>query len=221
MPYQKKTRKRNYKKGPPKHTVKAVEKKVARLIRERAPEVKYKNGFETAPGSAINWTGYTLSLFNLVQGTDSSQRIGDVIRAKYFRYKAVINSAVNGQASQVRFILFKNHGPTVASHNDILEYVNSNLAAISPRSLASIGQGTILYDRTVTVKPPPDAGTNVLQQVNINVPLDFKIRYLNAGAIYPIDTNLKLFVFSSENPSGAANDMPTLSYWYKVTFTDE
>lgn len=153
--------------------------------------------------------GLSSFLTGITQGVGDSNRVGDSIKVQnlVFRYIGVRNTA----DSILRVMVIWDPQNKLAAVSDVLASTGSALSVISPKNYDKRFQSNVLYDRTMTLTSADHP--YVLE--DITIPIDQHTQY-NAASTTINTGDLKLLVISNV----VTTNLPTLTYYARITFTD-
>lgn len=169
-----------------------------------------------AVSGGVTSTGTVNSLTSLAQGTNYTDRIGNSIKLQRIevRMKVIMNSSSTG--TLLRVILFRDlyQSGTAPGVTDVLNQNGSSNAPLQPYNWLLRDRIAIIYDEIVALS---GTGDNTAA-LNIDVPHSGHVKYVGttSGAASNGPGSVYLLLVSDE-----ATNTPTVTYAYRVTFTDD
>jgi len=162
-----------------------------------------------------NAAGYTY-LSGLTQGTDISNRVGDSVKLQQLDFNFSLNVTV-GSTTQgfMRIVLFRdleNQGATPSGAGPLSSSGGSFWLA--PPDYINRNRYSILYDEAVLQLPPTYDG--VCKRVSI--PHNGHVKYRGTGSTSASAAEGAIFLMIwASNTS----NLPSIDYWFRMTFTDD
>jgi hypothetical protein len=199
---------------------KALKKTIDREI-DRQIQAKYIDAITTSP-TAVTTSGVIGALFNVAQGTQDGQRIGDAIRVMTLTIGTLQAYAYNSDViSHMRMIIFQwipniaDAAPTIA---DILETPTTN-SCFSLLNVEHSPEYVILYDHLFsfagTSTVPTDKSDHVIKNKRVKRPPKSIVYEATSSSGSAGTVCLLLISDSSASPNPAINY--SFRVWYKDT----
>lgn len=211
--------KRNFKgKMSAKGMAKSALKEISKVKKDMAPELKWSD--QINPGGyggsqTISNNGGVYYSSNIVQGTTSNTRVGNVIRIQgiYIKGKFNIGTAIT-TSTVVRFMLVRdkmNAGSTPAV-TDILSSDNT----IAPLNLTKNGRFRVLFDECFAV----EASNNSSATIEKYIDKQFNIEYVGTAGVAADAQKNSLWVLAISD-AGSGTNQPVNSIWcVRLRYTD-
>lgn len=176
-----------------------------------AINTEYKAYDVTSVAGSVDYNGGVSSLAALIsQGTTDNQRIGDSLKLQNLtlRYIGVRNTA----DSILRVMVIFDPQNKISAVTDVLAATGSAISVVSPKNYDKRFYSNVLYDRTMTLT----SADHPYVIEDIVIPVDKHVQY--SGGTTTVNTgDLKLLVISNV----VTTNLPTLTYYARLTYTDD
>lgn len=195
-----------------KATALTVAKRALRLVRVQRPEVLH---FGTASSVLIETPATWVNLTPIAQGDGPSDRTGNQILLKGITLRFTVDSA-GAVATWQRIMIVRDRqqiGDTPPSDADLFENPGAT-QYLSPLAIATSGRFKVLFNKVFSLSNS-SAETDT-KYVSIYLRCNSQVRF-NGSTATDIQRNGHYLVMMS---SGTTTSRPTLTYNYRVGYTD-
>lgn len=212
MAFKRKYKKRVYRKKKSGMTL----KKLAKIVRQRAPEIKYYDGFSSISSADVTLVSNTpTNLFLVAQGDDNAQREGLKVRFKDIDFRMELKVPTTTNTTQrLRIIVFKAKRPNLVlvPQSDLL--ANGTIDAFNEDKFKKDYQ--ILFDREVHWEV---TATRIDTQkwIDWKRKLDWPVTYTSSANNSDAYGGIGLFVLSNQS---VANDRVRYQVKTRIRYTD-
>lgn len=206
-------------------TLRRVNRRLGRLSRRLAPEVKHYE--ETAAVTVSN--DYNIGLgptAAIAQGDATGERVGDAIRLKSYRLRLqpVVSAAVGSQPMRVIVFSYKSNPDGIVNNittltNLLLDsaFANTTNATRAWYDWDNHGVFDILYDKTRIVFPSNAYATTAsyhIWDINVKFPNARRVVQYQSGST--VITENALYVIMISDHDGVVG----VNYTWRLTYTD-
>ena len=194
--------------------------RIAKLEQLILPSIEYKSRDVLAPPSSISTGGYSNQpMFQVEQGTQADQRIGD--KVTLMSHNVCMSVASNDSTNVMRVIWLYTPSTTALSITDVLEYGNytthGDLVFSSPyKKKAPNAENTyrVLFDKVYNIRSNQRLQTDKFQLIpNKN---GRQVQFQTVGSSMPENYQLQVLAISDSTTS----PHPALSYVCRSRFID-
>lgn len=197
---------------------KTATSKLTKIVKSQIQKynhVETKN-FDQYSSTTISSLGYIVNITDIVQGTSSNERIGNVVSLKSLELRAYFTSTNFNLAPwySIRFVVVLDkmgmNAPTVA---EIFEpvYLNTGYAPLATINENYRARFRILSDKTLRLNPETDT------LMNLQIRKQLNIQSHNIGSSTTFKNQIYLVALSSETNLLA---LPLVNWTSRILFTD-
>jgi hypothetical protein len=196
------------------------DQRIKKLEKTLYPSIEKKSRDVRATVAPISSSGYNNQpMFQLEQGDEKNQRVGDKVCLTEHRFKCLVKKADGNNL--MRIILAVTPSTTALSIGSVLEYGNYTTDAeqvfISPyKRVPSTAENTyqILYDKVVNLNDD-QASFEIDKRIKCGK-YGKQVSFNSAGSVMPENYHLCLLAISDST----AASHPTISYVLRSKYTD-
>jgi len=189
--------------------------KIVKKQIQRYNHVETKN-FDQYSSTTISSLGYIVNITDIVQGSSSNERIGNVVTLKDLEVRAYFTSTNFGLSPwySIRFVVVLDKmGMNFPTVSEIFEpvYLNTGYAPLATINENYRARFRILTDRTIRLNPETDT------LVNMRIKKSLNVQSYNIGTSTTFKNQIYLVALSSETNLLA---LPLVNWTSRILFTD-
>lgn len=196
--------------------------RLAKLEQLILPSIEYKSRDVLAVAAGITSSGYANQpMFQLEQGTEANERIGDKVTLMSHNICSSISSATTDGTNVMRVIWIFTPSTTALSIDDVLEYgsyvTHGDLVFSSPYKKKAVGAENtyrVLFDKVYNVRSNQRLQTDKYQLIpNKN---GRQVQFQSVGSVMPENYQLQILAISDST----AAPHPVMSYVCRSRYID-